>query len=74
MTATYTYTDEQLKSAVDSINYWYNLICSEDEALSNEAGEKYESLLEYYSKKFRVREAWLEDLATDTRYLGWDCC
>ena len=75
MTAmTATYTDEQLHNAVDTINYWYDRILSEDEKVSDEASDAYERVLDYYSRKLNVSEAWLEDLATDTRYIGWDMC
>ena len=78
MTAACTYTDEQLHRAIDTINYWYDrlgqAIDANDELAADEAGEKYENMLDYYAWKFKVRAAWLEDLATDTRYLGWDMC
>lgn len=68
----------KLKNAVDHINYAYNQLGNaidvNDENAADEYGDMYEHFIEYYARKLKVNEAWLEDCATDTRYIGWDRC
>ena len=70
--------ETKLKSAVETINHWYNLlgkaIDAEDDNAANDFGTKYENALEYYARKLNISEAKLEDIATDVRYIGWDMC
>lgn len=70
--------ESKLKNAVDHINYAYDklgqALDANDEQAADEFGEMYEHFIEYYARKLNVREAWLEDCATDTRYIGWDKC
>ena len=71
-------TDTMLKNAVDTINYWYDrlgqAIDANDETVADEFSNKYENAIEYYARKLNMREAKLEDIATDVRYLGWEMC
>ena len=67
-----------LENAVNTINYWYEClgqaIDANDDKAANDFDDKYENALEYYAHKLNMREAQLEDIATDVRYLGWDMC
>lgn len=68
--------EEMLKSAVRTINHWYDLlgkaIDENNDKLANEYGTNYENAIEYYAPRVGCSEAKLEDIATDVRYLGWD--
>lgn len=71
-------TDQKLKNAVETINYWYDqlgqAIDANDELAADNFSEKYENALEYYARKLGIKETKLEDIATDVRYLGWEMC
>lgn len=68
--------EKLLHTAVDTINYWYDLLGSaisiNDDAAADDAGDSYEHFIEYYAKKLGIPEMQLEDICTDVRYLGWD--
>lgn len=71
-------TDAMLKSAVETINYWYDrlgqAIDANDKTAADDFSNKYENAIEYYAHKLNMSEAKLEDIATDVRYLGWEMC
>lgn len=45
-----------------------------NQAYWDEDYDRYESLLDLYSKRFVFDRNLFEDIATDVRLFGWECC
>lgn len=69
---------ELLHRAVDAVNDSYGrlgiAIDAGDDAAADDFSDEYEARIAHYAAYFGYTESFFEDLCTDARHFGWECC